>query len=215
MRNLLLKEYMVNRSTIFISFIAMIFLGTIMFTSEDSLPPVAIAVLFILVILVSSGSVEQKNDSDVLINSLPVTRRQIVATKFMFPLVLGIVFIAYMAGVRAALSLVAPVAVAPVSVASALFALVAIGLFTAVYYPLNYLLGPRFMQIGLVVFYLLTFFAFPMLLNIARKYAYWGLLTWWQQTSPVLIALCAAAVTALILVTSWLLTTRVYEQKNF
>lgn len=150
-----------------------------------------------------------KNDTDVLMNSLPVTRRQIVTARYVITLLVGCVFI--LIGKVTWLLLGNDTAM---QLSDALPALMAIAFFTAVYFPLYYKLGTPFIIIALVILTVLFITAFPIVFYTGIKYGFWGLADVWQQhTAVLLIVFCGIAVAAMLV--SRFISIRLYERKEF
>ncbi|SDJ29747.1 ABC-2 transporter permease [Natribacillus halophilus] len=202
MSNLLLKEWHVNMSSIVIG-IALLIVASVLIADEKI--PMFYAILIGCVYLFSTGSTDTTNKSDLLINSLPVKPKEIVASKYVFSLLFGLAAVIVVAVINAFLPFLEGNRVVELAIGIS-----AIGLFTAVYFPLFYLIGPRFVTYGLVAFFILWFAVFPIIFNIGAENNFWGL----AEFSPVQLSLSILGLTTVILILSWYISGWLYQNKQ-
>ena len=210
MTSLLLKEYYSNRSVLLIA-AAMLFIFPLVFFQDNASgpsTPVIFSAVMALYFTMGVNMEDRKNDSDVLLNSLPVTRRQIVTAKYVAAVLVGALFIAI--GKTVSMIKAQPT----VSLTEAAVALIAVVLFSAVYFPLFYKFGTQFVIFAIVVLTILFFTALPIVFYTGMKSGFWGLAGLWQQHRPwLLIALFILTVAAVLFSCSF--SVRLYEKKEF
>src|SRR5690625_3505193 len=141
MKYLLLKEWIVNRSVI-ISIIILMLISSFIMSEGQNYFPIYLAIGFGCVYPFSSGMTESNNKSDILINSLPVNRKDIVTSKYLASLLIGSLLIIIMATIN----LVIP-SFNNNSLHEMVISISASGFFISIYFPLLFFILPRFMLI--------------------------------------------------------------------
>ncbi|UFJ41534.1 ABC-2 transporter permease [Brevibacillus humidisoli] len=207
MYNLLLKEWIISKTTIAINMTLL--LVTSLVTSDGQVP-IYLPIIFGCVFIFGNSFQEYKNNSEVLVNSLPVSRPQIVASKYLASLLFGAVVTSF----AAVLNMLLPV-FAVYEMLHIVLSISLIGLFAAVYFPLYYLLGPRFIQYGFLALMLLCITVLPMVVNLGVKNGFWGLAAVFEQVSPALLSLAFLGVATVLLLVSWVISVRLYLRKEF
>lgn len=214
MRSLLHKEWTLYRVYFIIIFAFMLWVAFAVLLAAGPLSPVLFAVPFVWLAPISMTIIESKNDSDVLINSLPVTRREIVLSKYVILMLFTGAAAAVLVLIHLMMQGVLSVTFFPASPVAALtFTYTGIGTFLAIYLPLYFVVSPRFMLYGTVVAGLLGFIG---LLEIAPHIIdlYGYLADLWQQYAEWQWAVILFTVTTILLLGSWMMTVRIYEAKN-
>lgn len=207
MKSLLYKDYLVLRLSMLVFLAVVTFLLLIGFSQHTQLMAVTV---FALIIPFQLISVEEKNNSHIFVNSLPVDRNAVVGAKYLFTLLVSAFLIgtAKMVDILLALS-------SEREFWDLLIALVAVCGFTAVFYPLYYWLGPIFVRIGLLVFFIVVFGIAPMLYNLGVKNNFWGLLEVFDSYPSLFWVVVLLAFTGLLLFLSFLLSSWLYRRKDF
>lgn len=214
MRSLLLKEWSLYRVFFIIIFCLMLWMTASVLFAIGSVSPILFAVPFLWLAPVSMTIFEFKNESEILINSLPVTRREVVLSKYVILMLFSMASAGFLTIVHILLQLVLSVTFFPASpVAALIVAYAGIGLFLSVYLPLHFVAGPRFMLFAAMWVFLLGFIG---LLRIAPHVMdlYDRFVVLWQQYAVWQWSLGLFSVTTVLLLLSWVVTTRIYEAKN-
>ncbi len=86
--------------------------------------------------------------------------------------------------------------------------------FLAVFFPMYYGLGPRFVQIGMIAFFVALMTVAPMVYNLGVKRNFWGLLEFTRSLPAASLHLLLTAVTLVVLVGSWLTSVWLYSRKK-
>lgn len=208
MVSLLYKEYLVNR-TVFLVYLAVAALNIFLFIkADDSLP---IAQLLALFFTISAAAQEDRNNSHIFINSLPVSRKEVVKAKYIFSILFGLFIIG--------MTIIVQLAFRPFALGrgfmEVIIAIVAVCWFVAVFYPLYYWLGSRFVQIGMFVLSMLGFVFLPMLVNIGARHRFWGIVDLIQSFPYSLLAVLIFGFTGTVLLISLSLSVWLYGRKDF
>lgn len=208
MVSLLYKEYLTNRITlIFCIVISLLYNFKIL--AEG--PPIPLVTLIAMFYTFTVAGQEDKNNSHVFINSLPVTRNQVVAVKYLFTVLVGLLLIGMTAVIQWALSEFSPAS----GIVEILYAICAVCFFAAVFYPLYFWLGAQFVRIGIFAFFMVVFGVSPIIANIMAKKNCWGILGFILSMPAYQRAALALSAAVAVMVISQLLSMRIYGRKDF
>jgi ABC-2 type transport system permease protein len=207
-KSLLYKDFLALRTFLLFFLASVIFLLLIGFIKiNELLPAAAIVAMTIPFQLIS---VEEKNNSHIFVNSLPVDRNAVVGAKYLFTLLVSTLLIGAAKMVNVFFSLPSER-----DFWDLLIAFVGIWGFTAVFYPLYYWLGPVFVKIGLFVTFIVAFGVAPMLYNMGVKNNFWGLLEVFESYPSLFWVIVLLAFTGIMLFLSLLLSSWLYRRKDF
>ena len=92
MVNLILKDIIVQKNTI------IIYIATIILYLLADVSPIFLGVLYSVVFIMTTFSADEKDNANILLNSLPYTRKEVVSSKYMGALIFTsvIIFIIYL-----------------------------------------------------------------------------------------------------------------------
>lgn len=208
MASLLYKEFVTQRTVILLYLVlAMLYITQILHVDL----PFSLISLLAMFFTVNTIAQEDKNNSHILINSLPISRKEVVIAKYLFTIFFGLLLIG--------IALIYQTVFSPVMLEKGLFhaamAIVFVIWFIAIYYPLYYWLGPRFVQIGWFIFFILSAATMPMLINLGREHNYWGVVALIQSVPVYILGVLLCGLTGIILLISLFLSVRLYERKEF
>jgi hypothetical protein len=206
-RSILYKDLVVERTVILI-YTA----GVILFALQvvPIFDPLALAFCLAIFFTFTTASHEEMNNGHILLNSLPVDRKEVVAAKYAFHLAVGAGFI----GLDVLLEAVTG-AWSPDLGRQFAFAVLGIIWFVSVFFPLYFWLGHRFVQIAMIFLFIMLVGVVPIVFNLAAKHDYWGMLDAVQTLPNSLLLGLGAVVTAIVFIVSGLLSARLYERKQF
>jgi len=206
-RSILYKDFVAER-TVLLIYTA----GVILFALQvvPIFDPLALASCLAIFFTFTTASHEEMNNGHILINSLPVNRKDVVTAKYAFPLAVGAGFI----GLDVLLETVTG-AWSPDLGWQIAIAVIGIVWFASVFFPLYFWLGHRFVQIAMIILFIMMVGVVPIVFNLAAKHDYWGILDAVQTLPNSLLLGLGAAVTAIVFVVSGFLSVRLYERKEF
>lgn len=214
MRSLLKKDWMLYR-IFFIVILGMMLWGALSaLLTFGPVSPTLFTIPFLWLAPVSMTLFEFKNDSDVLINSLPVTRRQVVLSKYVILSLFSVVSAAILAVIHILLQSVLSVEFFPPPIVALILTYAGIGAFLSIYLPLYFLAGPRFMLFASLAMFFAGFIGLSKISPHAMDVLSY-LLDLWQQYTVLQWSFGLFTVTTLLLLLSWWTATRIYETKNF
>lgn len=208
MSNLLLKEWVVNKSTILSGIIVMV-IAVFLISDIQVQLPIYIAIFFGCLYPFASDRNENMNKSNILINSLPVNRKEIIASKYAFSLLLG----SLLTIVLAVLNMIIPSFEAN-HLFDIILSISAVGLFIAIYYPLLYLLGSRFVLYGMIIVLSVGAAIVPIIINMGLNNNFWGLAAVFQQFSSTQLSIAFIGITVIVLIISWLISYQIYKDRQ-
>lgn len=208
MQALLHKEYLVNRQVILMTVIILIVGGIIMADSFQI--PMLLPLIFGALQPFADAKNEDLNRSDILINSLPTTRKKIVLSKYLF----SIIIVFFYFSLVYVINFVMPI-YEPNTLNETLLSGMSVVLFLALYYPLFYLLGPRFLTVGMTVLaFIVLAVVFP-LINIGARNKYWGIETYVNSLSELQLVTTILIISVTVITVSYFLSGSIYKKKDF
>lgn len=221
MLNLLYKDLLIQKKTFVFALFYIVFLTFIFKNSPFSTTVYAMSTVTVVYLLTSSaGAYDEKNRSEVFLNSLPVRRREIVFAKYLGTFLYTAFGLAGTALSVAALKAVLPsFPVGSPGLPDVAVALAGAVLLNSVYYPLCFKFGALKVRLFQLILFLLIFF----LPSFAVEYlqAHYSReevsgLVGAVLHAPAWVPGSAGAVLLLaVLLTSLALSLRIYERKEF
>ena len=208
MFNILYKEFVVQRTVILAYAVVAILFITQLIRVDG---PMAVISMLAMFFTFGTAAHEDKNNSHVLLNSLPVARKEIVTAKYVFHIAFGICLVGLTFIYRTIIGALPKDA----AMWQYVIAVTVIVWFVSVFFPMYFWLGPRFVKIGMIVLLIVMFTAVPMVYNLGVKHNFWGIPDFIQSLPRFLLFVFATAVTIVFLIVSRLISVRLYERKQF
>jgi ABC-type transport system involved in multi-copper enzyme maturation permease subunit len=222
MYNLILKEFLVQKKTLLYGFIYTIFtayaFGNIMPGGGAiySLAPYALVYLFVTY----SCGYDEKNKTDIIFNSLPVNRVDIVMSKYFAVFLFaayGIICSAVLGfiGMNAGILRVSRT----ISINDILIAFSGGIIFASIFYPLYFKFGMVKMKLVNIFLFMLFMFAPSFLTDYAAKHpessVVRNVISLFTNTSAETLRLLLLAAACIVLLTSILISIQIYKNKDF
>lgn len=164
-----------------------------------------------------SNGYEMKGQSEVMLNSLPVNREQIINAKYVYLQILIILYSILIFIFSVTARVIKINSTATFNINMYVISFIVLGLVFSIYYPLYFKLGREKLRIVTLFFYLIIFISPEFYSKAARnpeKYHLVKVLTFvTDNTNLVLISL--SAVVILLLIASSSISTRIYKNKEF
>lgn len=158
MLNLILKDILIQKKTLaFIGLYILLFIFAFQSIGADAFAAITIAVTYQLVATASNH--EEKAGSDIVLNSLPLSRKEIVVSKYLSVIVYGLMAVLGYMAFSLILSLI-PISVniAPITLESLAVAFAGIMVMNSIYYPIYFRVG--YIKARIVTFILFFVFFF-------------------------------------------------------
>lgn len=164
-----------------------------------------------IVFTFSTSMQDDKNTSQMLIASLPVSRQETVTAAYAFQIGIGLGLVVLAGAIQLLLGKL------PFEVArsQALVAAAVIATFVSVFFPLYYRLGARFVQIGLLIVFLMFITVVSIVYSLVARYNLWGLQAVVQVLQQLPFAFLLATATIILLLASWRVSVWLYGRKEF
>jgi len=176
----------------------------------------AIGIAYIMIMTVTSS--EEKNDTDIILNSLPLRRWQIVCSKYLSIVVfvgLGLLFMILAGYLFSILHLPAP---GPIHLSDIILAFCSVGLMGSIYFPIYYLLAGKWARTINLFLFLLVFFAPSWIVEYVKGHMSKGevlrLVQLIVQHADLLYLAGLGLILVLMIVSLWV-SIRIYERKDF
>lgn len=176
---------------------------------------VVIGYIFVL----SALQAEFKNNSDVILNSLPVSRKDIVTARFLSIFVLAALALVILGSVGFLLRVLPfPLEVPIISLRDVLISLGLIVLMSVLFMPAYHFTSGKWLQIINIVFFMLIFFAPATIFQFLAEHTdkAWALnLVSLHMNRPWMFPSIAFVVLTLLLLLSYTSTLRIYQKRDF
>ncbi|MEA4924276.1 MAG: ABC-2 transporter permease [Syntrophomonadaceae bacterium] len=220
MLNLLRKDILVQKHTLWfaLGYCVLVFFAF----SNEAFGPFTYfmgAVGASYVLILSAVQAELKNDSDLVLLSLPVKRQEVVVSKYLAILVFTLLSLAAM-GITGLILVQTPLAFPGrlINWQDAAITLVSIALLTSIYLPAFYKFRGKWLQVINIVLFMTVFFAPSTIIRYLHEHRQEQGVQWLLQAitgSPDLAAgLGIAAVVGLMLI-SLLISVNIYQKQDF
>jgi ABC-type transport system involved in multi-copper enzyme maturation permease subunit len=219
MLNLILKDLLVQKKSMLFAFGYCFFL-VFAFQGLDGTAPVGAATAVVYLLIQYSFAHEDKNKSEIMLNSLPISRKDIVIAKYLsIFLYIGLAMVAYMLATLIVMAIKIPVKVHFLSIENITTTLFIVSLMTSSYLPVVFKLGYLKAKMFNIVMFLLFFFIPMGLLSLSQNPEFAlsisktldGFANWsdWQ------IATLIAGISLLMMFISCCISIRIYNNREF
>lgn len=138
---LILKDILIQKKIVLLSFLYIIFFAIMMQGAGPMIYPTSLTALAYMLVI-TSCAYDEKNKADILLNSLPLKRTRIVLAKYLAIFVyIGLGTVAYLVTTTLLALLSLPIRIEPISWEGLAGAFVAIGLINSIYFPFFFKFG--------------------------------------------------------------------------
>lgn len=219
--NLILKDILIQKKTFLISlfysvFAIVAFTGAMTARGAYMFGGVSIAYLLIIY----SNGYDEKNKSEIILNSLPVKRDNIVTAKYasiVLFFLFGVAIMGIAGAVMTKLNIIP--GIRNIGISDILGVFISVGLMYSVYYPLYFKFGSLKLKIINIALYMIFLFVPNLLVEMAGKYPDNNMvlkILSLIESSPAWMvqAIAALAVTLVLIVSMWI-SIRIYRNKEF
>lgn len=206
MYNLIVKDLILMKKMLLMLF------GFAIFFSLLGNPPTFSMCLIGLFLITGTGHFEDRNQSHIMLNSLPLSRKQIISSKYVGAIVSALFAILLTVSIQFIFDLFIPQPLADLR--ELLVGMMVILMMAAFYYPILYKFGVKFVR--MIVF---SIFFFVIILGKITLYVFNAQVEtikqfFFQFTADQLVLTFLFA-TVVIFMISWVLSIKIYEAKEF
>lgn len=201
MYNLIKRDFILQKKLLFI-FIPIIVLFIIM-----EKHPVLIFLVASILIPFNTLTYDEKAETNILLNSLPYTRKEVIASRYLGAII-------YMLGAIGVTSLLLLIFNKPFSVADMALGCGLFLLFATFTFPLFYIFKPGFISSVVLICFLLAVFLGPYIISFLTEH--FTAITQFLDLLPTPVLYTGAVMVVLTLyAVSWGVTTLLYQRKAF
>lgn len=216
MFNLIIKDILIQKKTVLFTFVYMIFL--IVFLKEGGFVSAMAIVSYMLVI--TGFSLEEKNKSDIMLNSLPIKRRDIVLAKYISVFIYFVVGIAaYFLTAIVIRLLGSPITIHSVTLEEIIGALFAITILNGIYIPILFKVGYTKSRVVIFIMFFLVFFLGAAFTKITSKIQsnvfIKTIANFFTSKSDMQILVYLLGAIIIMILGSFLLSVKLYENREF
>ena len=219
MLNLIIKDILVQKKSILFALGYCFFLVFAFQSLEQAAPIVAnIAVVYIL--LLNSFAYEDKNKSEIMLNSLPISRSDIVLAKYLSIFIyMGLAILSYMSSCLFVKALGIPIKVVLLNLEGITAAFLFVSLMSSIYLPIIFKFGYIKAKLFNLAMFLLFFFVPTVLVNIYSNPKYYnsiaGFVEWLTRWNRWQIATLLIGISLFILSLSYWVSAYIYKNREF
>ena len=204
MLNLILKDILIQKSTL------IIYIATILLYLLVNVSPVFIVFVYSVVFILNAFSSDEKDNANILLNSLPYTRKEIVSSKYIGALIFTGLFICYTYLANYLLNGTVVLILWKEILLNMGLVMIAISFIL----PISYKFKTKYLtiiSIALVGMYMVVINYFVPNFNDRLRTLVQNFMT----VQELQLYLIATIITVLLFISSWLLSIRIYERKAF
>lgn len=219
MYNLIIKDILIQKkqvlfSIIYLAFILVAFQGM----GEAMLPMGMIALTYML--SMTSCGYEEKNKSDIMLNSLPIKRTNIVAAKYMSVFVyFAMGMIAYALFTKIMIMIQVPLKPYPITLEAFIGGFVAVSFMTGIWLPIYFKFGYMKLRVLNFVLFFLFFFGTSYLTRFfkEKQNSQWvqNIINFLDSQGDIIITLAIIAIVIIFLLISYGLSIKFYSKREF
>lgn len=215
------KEFLVQKKMFLFAFLYSIFAAIVfeeMLPGGGALYMIAPYVTIYLLVLSACGY-DDKNKVDIILNSLPVTRTEIVLAKYVSMVVFAIVGIGF-AVIVGGIGIYTgfPRIERFISINDILVVLIGGLLFTAIFFPLYFKFGMEKMRIVNIVLFMLLFFVPNIITSYVAENPNSGVVKWSlsiiNETPTTILKMGSLLAIMIIFLLSLFLSTKIYKNRD-
>jgi ABC-type transport system involved in multi-copper enzyme maturation permease subunit len=220
MINLVRKDILAQKHYLWFALAYSIFIFMAFSKSEFS-PFIYImgAVAIAYVMILGAIQTEFKNNSDIVLLSLPLKREEVVVSKYLAIFIFSFIALVFMAAVGFVMNLTPlPWEVRLIRWQDVVITLISVMLMSAVYFPVYYKIEGKWVQVINIVVFMVLFFAPANIFSLLsdNQHSNWvnGLFQIAGQ-NPLVLPSIGIVAALLLLVVSLLISLRIYQRKDF
>lgn len=215
MINLIIKDVLIQKKTVAFIFLYILFL----IFAFQSLGPAAFStgiVVSTYMLALGACAYEDKNKSDIMINSLPIKRSTIVLAKYLSVFIFfAIAIVSYMVSASIINVLKLPVKVFPITLEGFIGALFAVSLISSIYFPVFFKMGYIKSRIVNFIMFFAVFAGINILVQNRESVFMQWVFNLLSSQSDNIIAVSIAAFAALIIILSYAISVIFYKNREF
>lgn len=219
MFNLVIKDILVQKKSILFA-LGYCFFLVFAFQSLEQAGPIAANIAVVYILLINSFAYEDKNKSEIMLNSLPISRRDIVLAKYLSIFIyMGLAILSYTGSSLLVKTLRIPINVVLLSLEGVTTAFLIVALMSSIYLPIIFKFGYIKAKLFNLVMFLFFFFVPTIIVNLYNNPRYHHYFvnffqefaSWknWQ------IALLLIAFSLLLLSISYSISLNIYKKREF
>lgn len=204
MQALLKKETIVNKQSILINLVLIIIFSLALGVFGMIL---SYGIFMSCYQPISNESNESSINSDIFVNSLPVTREKIVLSKYLFSIVTGIGYLSVVFLISAFIPIFELITIKEVVVGIAI-----VCIFLSVYFPLKYLVRQNFFIISSLGFWVILVALAYSIYNQGDSFDYFGMYYAYTTYTTLQVVIISVLISCAALVVSFRYSSRLYKK---
>jgi len=219
MLSLIYKDILIQKKTVLFSFVYIIFIIIAFQNVGPAMFPAGI-VAFTYMLVLSACAYEDKNEANIMLNSLPIPRFHVVLAKYLSVLVFLVIgFVCYVIVTTIMQVTALPIKTYPVSLAGILGAVLAVSLINGLYFPVFFKNGYIRSRIFNFLLFFGVFFGITILTDFINENPesifIQRIVGWFSAQPDMMIAALMVALISVVLISSLTLSLIFYKKREF
>lgn len=219
MYNLIIKDILIQKKQVAFSIAYMAFILVAFQGMGEAMLPMGLVALTYMLSMTSCGY-EEKNKSDIMLNSLPVKRANIIAAKYMSVFVyFAMGMLVYALFSKIIIMAQIPLKTYPITLEAFIGGFVAVSMMTGIWLPIYFKFGYMKLRVVNFVLFFLFFFGTSYLNKFFKENqnSQWvqNIINFLNSQGNITIALIIFAMVIILLIISYGLSVRFYSKREF
>lgn len=219
MYNLIIKDILIQKKQVAFSIAYMAFILVAFQGMGEAMLPMGLVALTYMLSMTSCGY-EEKNKSDIMLNSLPVKRANIIAAKYMSVFVyFAMGMLVYALFLKIIIMAQIPLKTYPITLEAFIGGFVAVSMMTGIWLPIYFKFGYMKLRVVNFVLFFLFFFGTSYLNKFFKENqnSQWvqNIINFLNSQGNITIALIIFAMVIILLIISYGLSVRFYSKREF
>lgn len=219
MYNLIIKDILMQKKQVAFSIAYMAFILVAFQGMGEAMLPMGLVALTYMLSMTSCGY-EEKNKSDIMLNSLPVKRANIIAAKYMSVFVyFAMGMLVYALFSKIIIMAQIPLKTYPITLEAFIGGFVAVSMMTGIWLPIYFKFGYMKLRVVNFVLFFLFFFGTSYLNKFFKENqnSQWvqNIINFLNSQGNITIALIIFAMVIILLIISYGLSVRFYRKREF
>lgn len=219
MLSLIIKDVLIQKKQLIFAIVYLAFVLVAFQGMGEAMFPMGL-VAFTYLLSMTACAYEEKNKAELLLNSLPIKRVDIVTAKYLSMILYTILGMFSYKVMTTIINLVnIPLKTYPLSLEIIIGSLAAVCLMTGIWFPIYFKFGYMKMRIATFVLFFLFFFGSSLMTSFlkTRQDSQWvdGIISFFESQNDIVIALVLLLIIVLYMLLSFSLSVWFYNKREF
>lgn len=208
MFNLILKDFYAQK------LLMLLYLGIMAIYMFSGLNSSFIVAIISALFVMNSHYYDEKDKTNIFLNSLPFTRKEIVSSKYIGSLVFTTITILVFIGLKGISQIISQDSVELFNIELIILSYLLVMLFTSVYLPFFYKFTQQYLLVIFSAVFILVMFSIRYIYDFVMK-NFSGVIDFFSSLSTGYLYILLTVITIIVFAISWFMSIKIYERKDF